>query len=447
MQIDSMTVKNFRCFAQADWMFAPQVNLLVGDNGSGKTAMLDAMRFGLSVFVRYLINVDPDVINMPGENRAGVPFQQRSDARIIAYRNGNVPTREPQYPVEVEQWGQIARQRQTWGWTGESDANFRLTNLKAIAAPLREAVQNGHDIELPLIACYGCGRLCSTTSSFPTNSDHFGPGSRLDGYNACLDPTISQRALLNWFRRLEYAALQRNETFAVLEGVRAAIIACVEDAAAITFDILEDELVLRFKDRRELPLRMLSDGYRNILSLVADIAYRAAILNPHYGEQAPQRTPGVVLIDEIDLHLHPTWQRVVIGNLIKAFPHLQFFMTTHAPLIIQSLEVSSEAKLINLDPGLSAEYRHKSPEEIYEENQGVEHIERSHRFRQMVEAAANYYRALEEAETASSERLEQLKRRMDELMLPFSDEPAYVAFVEMHREANHATARSKDAAR
>ncbi len=259
------------------------------------------------------------------------------------------------------------------------------------------------------------------------------PNSRLDGYNDCLDAHIDQRAFLDWFRRLEFATIQRKEQFGVLEGVRQAIIDSVEDAVSVAFDSLENELLIRFKDGRELPFRMLSDGYRNIISLSADIAYRAAVLNPQFEQEASRRTTGIVLIDEIDLHLHPTWQRVVVANLIKTFPKMQFIVTTHSAFIIQSMEVSHQAQLINLDPNLATDFERKSIEDIAEENQGVQHVQRSKRYQEMVEAAEQYYQTLQQAQSASPEKVEHLKRRLDELMMPFSDDPAYVALLEAER--------------
>ena len=86
-----------------------------------------------------------------------------------------------------------------------------------------------------------------------------------------------------------------------------------------------------------MPFHLLSDGVRSTLAMVMEIAYRAYLLNPHLGAEAPLQTAGVVLIDEIDLHLHPEWQRRIANDLRRAFPNLQFIATTHAPLIVSSL--------------------------------------------------------------------------------------------------------------
>lgn len=73
-----------------------------------------------------------------------------------------------------------------------------------------------------------------------------------------------------------------------------------------------------------------------MVALVADIAWRAAVLNPHLAAHAAERSEGVILIDEVDLHLHPRWQRRVLGDLRRTFPALQFVTTTHSPQILSS---------------------------------------------------------------------------------------------------------------
>lgn len=90
----------------------------------------------------------------------------------------------------------------------------------------------------------------------------------------------------------------------------------------------------------ELPVALLSDGIRNMIGMVADIAFRATKLNPQLGAEASTETPGVVLIDEVDMHLHPEWQQVVLQNLITAFPSLQFIVTTHSPQVLTSIDAS-----------------------------------------------------------------------------------------------------------
>ncbi len=97
-----------------------------------------------------------------------------------------------------------------------------------------------------------------------------------------------------------------------------------------------------------MPFNYLSDGYRNMVAMLADISYRAIRLNPHLEQDAAKKTKGIVLIDELDMHLHPKWQRRIVQDLQNAFPDMQFIATTHSPFILQSLE-SGQVIDLNLD--------------------------------------------------------------------------------------------------
>ena len=112
----------------------------------------------------------------------------------------------------------------------------------------------------------------------------------------------------------------------------------------VYYDKRTEELVYT-NEEEILPVRMLSSGFRNLLGMVFDIAYRMAVLNPDLLENVVEMTPGIVLIDEIDLHLHPRWQWKIIDALKNTFPRVQFIVTTHSPVIIASCK---EEKLITL---------------------------------------------------------------------------------------------------
>ena len=149
------------------------------------------------------------------------------------------------------------------------------------------------------------------------------------------------------------------------------------------------------------------------------------ILNPYQKGNALKNTPGIVVIDEIDLSLHPTWQRKIIGILKELFPRIQFICATHSPFIIQSLE---EGELITLDQQLDSEYSGESIEDIAEGVMGVEMAQYSEKKRKMYKAAQNYLKALEQAE--SQEDLDALRNEMDRLEAMYSENPAYLALIE-----------------
>lgn len=106
----------------------------------------------------------------------------------------------------------------------------------------------------------------------------------------------------------------------------------------IYYDSKFDDLMLKLNSQPSLPVSFYSDGYRNLMWLFIDLAWRASELNPTLGAKAITEAEGVVLIDEIDLHLHPQWQRKAINLLQAAFPGIQFFITTHSPIVVSSFK-------------------------------------------------------------------------------------------------------------
>jgi predicted ATP-binding protein involved in virulence len=109
----------------------------------------------------------------------------------------------------------------------------------------------------------------------------------------------------------------------------------VEGAEKVSFVQSRKDIIVDFRDGRSLAFTTMSDGQRALVGLVAEIARRACILNfDLLGDRCLAETPGLVLIDELDLHLHPRWQRRVIGDLKHIFPNIQFFATTHSPQVI-----------------------------------------------------------------------------------------------------------------
>lgn len=430
MRIHKIRLFNFRAFDDRVFELPAAFTVLIGENGSGKTAFLDAAAIAAGTI---FVGIDTE--------RARPPGIQSDDVRRKSIRpGGGRLTLEPQLPVIIAASGSLEdgdwagagfvwnRTRETLlgktTWAGAS-------TLVDLARTWMQKTRAGEDVSLPLIAYYGTGRLWRRRRAAGKGDKVRGPGSRLAGYADCLDPDSDHREFVEWFRRMELINLQRGPVHE-LEAVKTAVKACLPDIQDLRFDVEEAEPIAVATDGRELPFRMWSDGYRNMLGMVADIAHRAAILNPHLGADAAKKTTGIVLIDEIDLHLHPKWQRRVVDDLKTAFPRLQFIATTHSPFIIQSLR---DDELINLDDERREAAYGRSIEDIAEAIMGIPVPQRSERHRRMMEAAKEYYSALEEAKTASPERLAQLKERLDELSAPFSDDVAYHAFLETKRAA------------
>jgi predicted ATP-binding protein involved in virulence len=190
-----------------------------------------------------------------------------------------------------------------------------------------------------------------------------------------------------------------------------------------------------------LPFSNLSDGYKSMIGMVADMAYRCIQLNPGLKENVIKETEGIVLIDELDLHLHPEWQRTLVTDLKKTFPKVQFIATTHSPFIVQSL---TKEELISLDKNAQTgeDPWRKSVEEIAEDEMQVSDIPRSNRFREMTEIAKEYYTLVKQNDGKDSLRnkINEAKQRLDKLRIFYSDDPAYVAMLETELEKSELNA-------
>ena len=172
------------------------------------------------------------------------------------------------------------------------------------------------------------------------------------GYVDCMAAESNEKLMLNWFQTQTLKCLQEQQRTGVIEKslllktVETAICKCFERIsgaknASIIFDLDTHRLVLNFESAdgslQKFAMDEMSDGYKNTLSMIGDIAYRMAVLNPMLGEKVLEETPGVILIDEIDLHLHPQWQQTIISDLISIFPKIQFIVSSHAPAVINSV--------------------------------------------------------------------------------------------------------------
>lgn len=425
MKIKTLKLQEFRCFEKYQLEFSDRFTLLIGDNGSGKTAILDALASSISEFLRgFSIALKPSDLRLIS----------RDDVRYITLAMGQTPIKETgKYFLLISAKGII--NNQPFDLDILDPASYLGNQITATAYELSQTITQ-HDTLLPLLAYYGTGRLWKKIDN--NEVETLTPDSRLLGYRDCLNPASNLEQLFRWFKTQELAALQKQQTRHVLEAVRTAIISMIPDAKRAWWDIDWDELLIETTIQNQpktIPFHLLSDGYRNMIGMVADIAYRMATLNPQLEVDVIKQTEGIVLIDEIDLHLHPNWQRQVVGRLLETFPKLQFVASSHSPFIIQSLFHREDVLLWDLEKGESVAIDSKSIEDIAENQQGVEIPQQSQRFLDMEKAAEEYYTVLKQMHPASEEKKQQLRQRLDELLLPYSDDPAFQAFLKMERLA------------
>lgn len=345
MKITRLTLHNYRCYDKLQMNLDPDITVLVGRNGQGKTAILDAIAVALGP---YLGGFDEGT---------GQHFSNHDARRIPHEREGGRMDMETLYPVSVEASGNLRGEQISWQRCRKSlkgrTTIKESTPLVKLAKGLQDAVRAGESVTLPLLAYYGTGRLWKEKRLTEKNQAK-GATSRLSGYMDCLNPESSYRAFADWLRMetmVDYeqhlAAMERGESletsgqsrlFRAIQGAVNTVMA-PSGWKSIRFSPSVQEVVAEHSEHGILPVSTLSDGIRNMIGLVADIAYRAVRLNPHLGNYAVRKTPGIVMIDEVDMHLHPEWQQVVLMDLKHdhAFPLIQFIVTTHSPQVLSTV--------------------------------------------------------------------------------------------------------------
>lgn len=344
MKLKNIKITNYRCFKGADIDFDEHVTLIVGKNGVGKTAILDAVAVSVSTF---LLGIDG------GVSRSIL----KDDARYEFHDLDGTIDPQHQFPVSIDSIGDcLDTQNVKWvrslnsenGKTTIKDAG-ELTN---IAKKVQNQIMTGDkSLVLPLMSYYGTGRLYAQKKE-KRNIKSLTEFKRQVGYVDCMAAESNEKLMLNWFQMQTLKSLQDQQKTGIID--RSLLLKTVEKAicrsyerisgsrnATLTFDLDTHRLVLEFEaadgSTQKFAMDEMSDGYKNTLSMIGDIAYRMAVLNPTLGDRVLDETPGVVLIDEVDLHLHPQWQQTILSDLHAIFPNVQFIVSSHAPAVINSV--------------------------------------------------------------------------------------------------------------
>ena len=329
--INKLEVCNFRKFESISVEFERQLTVLVGDNGVGKSTLIDAASIALGTLFQKIEN-------------AKAPGITPDDAHGAVIKQGDMFDVQSRYPVTIGADGIVLGKNAHWS-RSLNTAKGRATIADAAAvvdagARLQKLVGSGDTVVLPILARYGTDRLWARTEP----KDQSLP-NRTRGYEGALQASSNDARMNAWFKSQSIWEWQNRRDSALFSAVKRALASCF-DAAASTVDAMVDfdaelgQLVFTYstadgnyhRDR----IHSMSDGYRGTLSLFADIAYRMAMLNPALGDRVLE-TPGVVMIDEIDLHLHPRWQARILEDLVRIFPNVQFIVTTHSPVVVASV--------------------------------------------------------------------------------------------------------------
>jgi predicted ATP-binding protein involved in virulence len=357
LRVDRLRLRNFRCFAECAIELHQQLTVLVAENGRGKTAVLDALGIALGPFV--------DTVAGTGQFHGF----DRADVRLVRGQDGAM---EPALPSEFVADGYVAGQEIHWSRALSGyglrarTTNKEAENLRHAAQQLRASTEGyvpGQNVVLPilpLVAFYGTGRLWSEHRLTEGKRKYVvAADGRMSGYTDCLSSSSSFKGMVAWYEnkmnetRDPRFKTELSKTLPLLTAVQKATRVVLEPTGwcELDWDFEKKSLVVGHRDYGRLPLSALSDGVRNMVALIADVARRCASLNPQLNEDAAQQTPGVLLIDEVDMHLHPRWQQLIVALLRTSFPALQMILTTHSPHVLSTVDKGS-IRVIRFQDGL-----------------------------------------------------------------------------------------------
>jgi predicted ATP-binding protein involved in virulence len=363
LNIQKLSLRDYRCFEAIDIEFDKQLTVLVASNGVGKTSILDAIAVAFGPYIGAFDEsvgsgfVASDIRRIRVRETASNEMEYAPNGvRLIA--TGFVPKDFLIAALHEALYADLGIEPPNTVWqrslAGPIKAKTTIKDAKDLidyGKRQQLAVRTPNsDVLLPLLAYYGTGRLWHFIKE--TDSKTVSRSSRTTGYTDCLNPASSYKIFVAWFKYWSTNAFKGRITASdagrvyeptefdhFIASVSGAVNTCLAPAGwtNISYSLAREELVAHHPQHGELPVALLSDGIRNMIGMVADIAFRATKLNPELGARAAQETPGVVLIDEVDMHLHPEWQQVVLQGLLAAFPSVQFIVTTHSPQVLSTV--------------------------------------------------------------------------------------------------------------
>jgi predicted ATP-binding protein involved in virulence len=451
MRIEELHLKNFCSFKELDINF-PESNLAVfiGNNGSGKTSILKSMILLLSWLIARIER----------EKGSGSPIADLDILNGAHSAEIKIKLNDNNEPFE---WSLVKTSK---GKKKESES--KLTESSKLADIYRTKFTKNDDSSFPLIIYYPVERSVLDVPLKIRTKHNF---SQLDGYDNALSQGVDFRRFFEWFRDredIEHENLWHINFDEIVEIAMDDVHAKFQDIKSIKQETLHeeyskninkkfieilnknsdiqlstvcnaiknfipdfDELRIERKPRlrmlvnkkgveKPLNILQLSQGEKSLMALVGDIARRLAMMNPT--SETPLEGKGIVLIDEIEMHLHPRWQRSVIPDLQRTFPNCQFIITTHSPQVLSN--VKKEEIFILEDGALVKNTPHtqgRDSNSILYELFGVE--ERPKIYRDKINV---FYDALED------EKIAEAKNILAELTQLFGEQDTEIVRANLH---------------
>lgn len=337
MRIEYLFFSNFRCFENYRLDFKNGINLLFGANGSGKTTILRGMKIVMSSFFSGFSDVNTRFIGIANSDFMS---EVTNDIEVL------------ERPVIIEyKFSGFSNLVLSRSGKKNRTSIAGIKNLRDDTKGLYQqlAAEDDGSIALPLFAAFSTEDIHSTRKLDKSIfAKYYQP--RSFGYYECLQ---GDGFFDYWMHRLLVLAEGQKSLMEITVVSNAITMALGPDGCNIIKGMsirpMKKKVFFQYVDGREVEASNLSDGYKRLVNIVTDLSIRCCLLNgKNYGMNCCSQTSGTVLIDEVDQHLHPELQSVVLKSLRATFPELQFVVSSHAPMVMSSVMTNSENEVLHL---------------------------------------------------------------------------------------------------
>lgn len=348
MRVNMLDIRNFRCVHELELNFHKQMNILIGVNGAGKSSILDCLAILLSRLVGRIRSTK-------GTGR----FFTASDITIDENATINL------IKISLD----IKDQEESLEWMvtkyRHKEKKQKISNLehvKKTAEAIRHELGKDMEMSIPLAVYYSVNRAVIDIPLRIRKKHEFEQISAYDQVSS--GGRNDFRIFFEWFRNREDLENEKRVRQADYRDRQLGAVRCAVEKFLPGFtDLRVQRSPLRMTVQigdQELNVNQLSDGEKCLLAMIGDLARRLAIANPSVNN--PLHGKGVVMIDEVDLHLHPSWQRIVVPLLESTFPNCQLILTTHSAQVLSHVRDPESIFLLKFtDGGIQA----KHPESVY----------------------------------------------------------------------------------